>query len=169
MSRRENHYKLTDPFCLFWLYFAGGETELTERWQSAALRPAGVWQGQAFENLCFSHILQIKKALGISGVITSVSVWSKRPEDPEGTQTDLLLFRNDRVVNLCEIRYSENEFAVDLAYYQEVLCRQELLLKDISPKYAVHSTLITPFGLRRNEYAGAFLKGISLDDLFERP
>ena len=61
--------------------------------------------------------------------MTSVSAWSKCSEDQEGIQTDLLLFRNDRVVNLCEIRYSENEFAVDLEYYQEVLCRQELLLK----------------------------------------
>ena len=33
MSRREQHYKLTDPFCLFWLFFAGRQTEFTELWQ----------------------------------------------------------------------------------------------------------------------------------------
>ena len=101
--------------------------------------------------------------------MTSVSAWSKCSEDQEGIQTDLLLFRNDRVVNLCEIMVCADEFAVDLSYYREVLARQERLLDGLSSKYAVHSTLITPFGLKRNEYAGAFLKAVSLDDLFERP
>ena len=162
---------MTDPFCLFWLHFLGEKTELTEDYwqQRVTSQSVVVWRGYAFENLCFNHIPQIKRALGISGVITSVSAWSKRSEDQEGTRTVLLLFRNDRVVNLCEIRVCANEFAVDLPYYMEVLAKQERLLDGISPKYAVHSTLITPFGLKLNEYAGAFQKVVSLDDLFERP
>lgn len=171
MSKRKVHYKLTDPFCLFWLHFLGEKTELTEDYwqQRVTSQSVVVWRGYAFENLCFNHIPQIKRALGISGVITSASAWSKRSEDQEGTQIDLLLFRNDNVVNMCELKYYGNEFTVDLQYYKKILYRQELLLKDISAKYAVHSTLITTFGLKRNEYAGAFLKVVLLDDLFERP
>jgi hypothetical protein len=44
-----------------------------------------------------------------------------------------------------------------------------MLLEEISPKQAVYSTLITTYGLKQNEYAGAFLKVITLDDLFEKP
>ena len=35
------------------------------------------WRGYAFEYVCFNHIKEIKKALGISGVISNVSAWSK--------------------------------------------------------------------------------------------
>ena len=36
----------------------------------------------------------------------------------------------------------------------------------VSPKMSVHSTLITVFGLKRNEYSSAFTNVITLDDLF---
>lgn len=36
----------------------------------------------------------VKKVLGISGVNTSSSAWSKRADDEEGTQIDLLTKRN---------------------------------------------------------------------------
>ncbi len=33
------------------------------------------WAGYAFESICFKHIAQIKKALGISAILTSESQW----------------------------------------------------------------------------------------------
>ena len=102
-------------------------------------------------------------------MITTVSAWSKRRDDQEGTQIDLLLFRNDNVVNMCELKFYGDDFAVDLNYYKKIHRRQEMLLEEISPKQAVYSTLITTYGLKQNEYAGAFLKVITLDDLFEKP
>ena len=170
MGKREAHYKLTDPFCLFYLHFVAEHTALADDYwqQRVTSQPVVIWRGYAFENLCFNHIPQIKRALGISGVITSASAWSKRRDDQEGTQIDLLLFRNDNVVNMCEIKYYGDDFAVDLSYYKRILHRQEMLLEEISPKFAVHSTLITTYGLKKNEYASAFLKVITLDDLFDR-
>ncbi|MBR2287639.1 MAG: AAA family ATPase [Clostridia bacterium] len=171
MSKRAVHYKLTDPFCLFWLRFVEDNLGFAEDYwqQRVTTQPVAVWRGYAFENLCFNHIPQIKRALGVSGVITTASAWSKRPDDQEGTQIDLLLFRNDNVVNMCELKFYGIDFAVDLEYYKKILHRQELLLGEISPKCAVHSTLITTYGLKKNEYASAFLKVITLDDLFEKP
>ena len=170
-SKREVHYKLTDPFCLFWLHFVEGNSGFAEDYwqQRVTSQPVAVWRGYAFENLCFNHIPQIKRALGISGVITTASAWSKRSDDQEGAQIDLLLSRNDNVVNMCELKYYGTDFTVDLNYYKKILHRQELLLKEISPKCSVHSTLITTYGLKRNEYSGVFLKVITLDDLFEKP
>ena len=43
-----------------------------------------MWRGFASENVCFNHIDQIKDALGISGVITTNSAWSKRDDDSNG-------------------------------------------------------------------------------------
>ena len=55
------------------------------------------WRGLAFENVCFNHIPQIKKALGISGVSTKEFAWSKRREEEEtGTQIDMVIERKDK-------------------------------------------------------------------------
>ena len=110
---------------------------------------------------------QIKKALGISGVITSHSAWSKRGDDTDGLQIDLLISRNDNVVNMCEIKYYSNKFTVDKEYYQVLLHRQGILSKEVSPKVSVHTTLITTFGLAYNEYSGIFSNVITMDDLFQ--
>ncbi|MBO4292466.1 MAG: ATP-binding protein, partial [Lachnospiraceae bacterium] len=125
-----------------------------------------IWRGFAFENVCFNHIDQIKDALGISGVITTNSAWSKRDDDGEGTQIDLLLCRNDNVVNMCEIKFYSEDFMVTKAYYKTLMHRQETLSKAVSRKMVVHNTLITTNGVVRNEYSGVFTNVITLDDLF---
>lgn len=51
-------------------------------------------------------------------------------------------------------------------YYRIMLRRQELLAGQLSRRKVVHSTLITTFGLKVNEYSGVFTNVITLDDLF---
>lgn len=125
-----------------------------------------IWRGFAFENVCFNHVEQIKRSLGISGVITEASAWSKKEDDTDGTQIDLLISRNDNVINMCEIKYYSGEFKVNRDYYLKLLKRQTILAENVSPKVAIHSTLITTFGLMQNEYSGAFSNVLVLDDLF---
>ena len=120
----------------------------------------------AFENVCFNHIEQIKNALGISGVITSESAWAKKADDEEGMQIDLLISRKDNAVNMCEIKFYSDDFSVSKEYYRTIQRRIELLQTKLSPKISVYSTLITTYGLKRNEYSGAFIKTINFDDLF---
>lgn len=167
-SKREEHYKLTDPFCLFYLHFMQSQTKTNERFwqQNVNAQPIVTWRGFAFENVCFNHVDQIKKALGISGIIASSSAWSKKGGDEEGTQIDLLLMRNDNVINMCEIKFTSEEFSVDKAYYRLLLARPDRIKEAVSPKMSVHSTLITVFGLKRNEYSSVFTNVITLDDLF---
>ena len=165
---RREHYKLVDPFCLFYLHFVKKNKKTNENFwqQNLSSQEIVSWRGYAFENVCFNHVLQIKKALGISGVITTHSAWSKRNDDVDGTQIDLLISRKDNVINMCEIKYYGDKFVVNKDYYQVLLHRQELLAQEISPKIAIHSTLITTFGLTYNEYSGVFANVISMDDLF---
>lgn len=51
--------------------------------------------------------------LGISGVQSDVCVWKG-----ERTQIDLLIYRRDQVINLCEIKYSQSEFEITKQYDQ---------------------------------------------------
>ena len=168
-SKKEEHYKLIDPFCLFYLRFVKDWNRENEKYwqQNVVSQPVSIWRGFAFENVCFNHIDQIKKALGIQGVNTTASAWSKRDDDKEGAQIDLLISRKDNVINMCEIKFYGGEFTVNKEYYQKLLRRQELLMEAVSPKVSIRSTLITTYGLEHNEYSGVFTNVILLDDLFE--
>ena len=93
-SKRNTHFRLVDPFCLFFLRFVGGKNEIDENfWRYNVTSPSvNSWRGFAFEGVCFRHIPQIKQALGISGVVTSQSSWSLKGDDNiDGTQIDMLI------------------------------------------------------------------------------
>ena len=169
MQKRQQHYRLTDPFCLFYLHFLEGkETGNPHFWQQNMRAQHVVsWRGIAFENVCFQHIEQIKKALGIAGVVTTASAWSKRADDQRGAQIDLVISRADNVLNMCEIKFYGGPFQVDKDYYLVLLGRQELLQQQISPRLSIRSTLITTYGLTRNAYSGAFTEVVTLEDLFQ--
>ena len=168
LSKREEHYKLVDPFCLFYLHFVQNQAKANEMFwqQNVTAQPVVTWRGFAFENVCFNHVDQIKGALGVSGVISSSSAWSKKGGDEEGLQIDLLIQRADNVVNMCEMKFTSEDFSVDKRYYRTLLSRMERVQEMVSPKTSIHSTLITTFGLKRNEYSGAFSSVVTMDDLF---
>lgn len=168
MSKRQEHYKLIDPFCIFYLRFVKDKQGMNEDFweQNVKSQPITVWRGIAFENLCFNHIKQIKSALGIPGVASKQSAWSKRADDTEGMQIDLLIDRNDNIVNMCELKFYGDDYTVNRDYYKKLLHRQELLSEMIPKRCAIHSTLITTFGLEYNDYSGVFTDVVTLEDLF---
>ena len=125
-----------------------------------------IWRGYAFENVCFKHIEQIKKTLGISGISTTQSAWTKMGDDYKGTQIDMIISRRDDIVNMCEMKYYGDEFTVDKDYDSVLRHRKNLLNEMIPKKSAVHSTLITTFGIKKNEYRWSFDNVITMDDLF---
>ncbi len=167
--KNDYHYKLTDPFCMFYLRFVNDHYSLTgDFWLSNIdSQPIVSWRGLAYENVCFNHIGQIKKALGISGVSTTQSAWSKKKDDEEGTQIDLLIERKDNITNMCEIKFYSGFFSVDSNYYRKLLERHELLLRQLNMKMSVHNTLITTYGLKQNKYSSICANTITMDDLFE--
>lgn len=168
-GKRESYYKLVDPFCLFYLKFMDGNTgKRGMNWVNLSDTQSVIsWRGLAFENVCFNHIPQIKASLGISGVSTSESLWSKRgDEDAEGTQIDLIINRRDNVVNMCEIKFYSDEFLVTKDYHFTLERRKRLLREHIPKKATIHNILITTFGVIKREFFGDFIQVITLDDLF---
>jgi len=166
-GKREDYYKLIDPFCLFYLKFM--KDRKRKNWIN--IENSGqlmAWKGYAFENVCWNHLKQIKDALKIGGVVTEESLWSKRGDDgTNGVQIDMIIDRRDHVVNMCEIKFYSDEFAVNKEYHL-ILERRKKMLREIIPaKSVVHSTLITTYGLKRNEYSGDFVSIIKIDDLFD--
>ena len=169
MSKKKEHYKLVDPFCIFYLHFVRNNEAMNEGFWSQNVKSQSIvsWRGIAFENLCFNHIKQIKAALGISGVSTDESLWSKRGNDEEeGTQVDLIIERKDNVVNMCEAKFYSDEFVADKECHFALVKRERLLREIVPKKVSIHNTLITTFGLKHVEYFGDFVNTITLDDLF---
>ena len=168
-SKRNTYFRLVDPFCLFFLRFVGGKNEIDENfWRYNVTSPSvNSWRGFAFEGVCFRHIPQIKQALGISGVVTSQSSWSLKGDDNiDGTQIDMLIDRNDNVVNMCEMKFYNEEFTVNKQYHSVLVHRQNVLSGMIARRKTIHSTLITTYGLTHNEYSGDFQQVITIDALF---
>ena len=67
---------------------------------------------------------------------------------------------------MCEMKFYNEEFSVSKSYHSILMHRQNSLAEHISKKKAIHSTLITTYGLKYNEYSGDFQQVVTLDDLF---
>ena len=168
-ERKTLRYKLTDSYCMFFLRFLDKNTKPdAQYWQKNNNSPRlNSWRGYAFEELCFSHIPQIKRKLGIAGVSTTESSWIVYSENQKAqAQMDLLIDRSDNVINLCEIKYYGKPFATDKSYDQELRERLQTLIDTVPRKKTVHLTLIASYGLKQNTFSGQIQSVVTLDDLF---
>ncbi len=163
-SKKEEYYKLVDPFCLFYLSFVSQNQNNESYWTSNLISPKlNIWRGYAFENVCFNHVDQIKFKLGISGVITRTSAFYNKED---GYQIDLMIIRNDNVINLCEVKFLSTPFVVDKEYFLKINGRVNALLPKINKKQSIKNTFISTYGLKKNEYSSVFMDSILIDDLF---
>lgn len=169
-GKKIEHYKVIDPFCNFYLKFIDGYSNLSEDfWLSNFSNQTVVtWRGLAFENICFYHIAIIKKALEIAGVSSEQSAWFKSNSgDSDGLQIDMIIKRNDNIINMCEIKFYSSELTIDKQMDKQIRYRLSQLENEIKKKYSIRSVLITTYGLKNSEYNGIFSNVITLDDLFE--
>lgn len=162
-KEKNSRYRLTDNFCLFYLYFLYKKnTNDGEFWQHNQNSPsANSWRGFTFENVCFDHIRQIKFALGISGVHTETYSWKGNE-----SQIDLLIDRDDRLINICECKFSSREYAIDKSYDEKLRDRQGAFIDETNTKKSTIMTFVTTYGLKQNEYSGRIQSVITSDDLF---
>jgi hypothetical protein len=125
------------------------------------------WRGVAFEQVCFSHVSKIKKALGVEGVSSTESPWIVRgDEDKTGAQIDMLIIRDDRVVNLCEMKFLSREYEPKADDELTLRGRIATLQESLSCKQTIHATLVTTVGLKHNAHSGIFQQVVTLDSLF---
>lgn len=125
------------------------------------------WRGFAFERIGLAHVDQIKKALGIAGVRTEVYSWKcSASAELRGAQIDLLLVRADGIVNVCEMKYSKNEYVIEKAENERIANRVEAFRRVVGDRRILHVTLVTANGLAHNVYRNNVQAELTLDDLF---
>jgi hypothetical protein len=161
------YYQLVDFYTLFYLKHVRGVLLPKPRyWQNLSRKGEwSAWNGLAFERVCAAHIEQIKARLGILGVNTEVSGWRSKNADP-GAQIDMVLKRDDRVIDLCEMKFTEKPFSIGAAYDQELLYKRETFREETRIKDALHVVMVSASGLTEGSYRGTVQSLVTLDDLF---
>jgi Predicted ATPase (AAA+ superfamily) len=166
-------FQLTDFYSLFYTHFVKGK-DITDInfWSNAINTPVrNSWAGYSFEILCISHIEQIRRKLGIGGVITYTFSWlNKNNEDDKNSdnvQIDLILDRADNVINICEMKFSRKEYLITKDYDQKMQNKVWTFAEESKTEKAIHLTMITTKGVKRNAYWNNLQSEVTLSDLFE--
>ena len=178
MKKQQSRYQLADYYTMFYFRFLKGKKKSDENyWSNALDLPSRrSWAGLTFEQLCMDHIPQIKRRLGISSVLSEQSIWNSRQSgessdaedlwDRNGAQIDLIIDRRDRVINLCEIKFSVNQLEIDQDYDMKLRNKIEAFRRATSTTKALQLTLITTYGLKTGKYTSLVGSQVYLSDLF---
>jgi hypothetical protein len=171
VNKSKKTYAIADYYTLFYLKFIenAGRYE-PGQWTNRLTDPSVVsWSGLAFEQICWDHVKNIKKALGITGVYSETSIWSQKGDsETSGAQIDLIIDRKDRVINLFEIKFSINALEITKAYDLNLRNKIGAFKTATKTNKAVFLVMLTTFGLVQNEYARSIVqKDLTMDVLFD--
>ena len=161
---KNNMFRLTDEYSLFYLKFIQQNKFAGQgAWTSLSKTQSyTTWCGYAFENICFKHTNEIKKALGIAAVFSNIHSWHNAK-----AQIDMLIDREDNCINICEIKYSKSEFEINKSYDAKLRTKIDAYQADFKTKKNIFVTFITSKGVKENMYKiSSVHNSIILDDLF---
>ena len=168
---RNSLYQLNDFYSLFYIKFIeNSKVSTKDYWINLFDSPKyRAWSGYAFEQVCLYHVEEIKKALGISGIQTSISSWRSHKSENK-SQIDLVIDRRDQVINICEIKYSINPFTISKKYVEELRNKIGNFKSETKTKKSIFLTLITTYGTEKNKYYGGLVQNeVIMEDLFTNP
>jgi len=157
-------YRLSDEYSKFYLKFIDSNKNGGEgTWQRLSTSQSYVsWSGFVFETLCLKHIYQIKKSLRIDAIYSTSSSWFN-----ENAQVDLLIDRDDNVMNLCEIKFYNAPYTIDKRYYLNLKNKVSELKKDTNTRKNIFITMVTTYGVNENKYSKELVQNnLNMDTLF---
>ena len=158
-------YQLTDFYTLFYFTFIHNKQFYdADTWMHLMETPAyNTWCGLSFERLCLAHLPQIKRSLGIEGVSTQAMGFTSSK-----AQIDLVIIRGDKVVNLCEAKYTQRPFALTAATASSIRNKMEVLRDAIKKRVLIQPVMITANGLTPNKHSINLIhRQVTLHDLFQ--
>lgn len=171
-KKRQTTYQLIDPFVHFYYsIIANNQYHDEQYWSHSILSPAyHTWSGLAFEILCLNHIQQIKSALGISGIQTKVYSWRSSTQqlasNAKGAQIDLIIDRADNCINVCEMKFAMDKYAITKSYEESLRNKLYQFSQNIGARKTLRLTLITSYGVLPNQHSYIVQNELTMDDLF---
>lgn len=167
-------FKLTDFYTLFYIKYIEPNMDLYDEqwWQHhAASHSVETWQGLTFELLCLMHTRQIRQALNIGGVATEISAWFDKADKQKaqrGSQIDLIIERADRIIHLCEMKFSQGEYRITADYEEKLRNRMTLFREKTKNKHSLVHTFVTTFGVANGKLSSLVHSEVTLDGLFQK-
>lgn len=176
-KRRDHSYRVVDEFSLFYLKWiepiltSGLGIDELGYWQNMVNTPAvASWAGYAFENICLKHTSQIRRALGLEKIACKTGRWQylpKKDSAANGAQIDLLFDREDGVITICEIKYSNKPFVIDKDYGKQLIRKIEVFEQTVKARKPTFLAMITTMGLKANLWSEELVQNeVTLSDLF---
>ena len=165
---RENQhlYKVCDMFTMFYVKYCSKETSDNNYWTNISQTSAvSAWQGLAFERVCFLHINQIKRALGIEKIHTEHYSWRSTTTEPK-SQIDLAIERADRMINICEIKFCDIPYTITKDEDMKLRLRLANFKIETASKSGLLLTFIAPYGITGGKYSGQVKDVVTLEELF---
>jgi AAA+ ATPase superfamily predicted ATPase len=163
---RESLYRLTDEYSLFYLrYIEPNLGQGTGTWARLSQKQTyKSWAGFAFESICLKHTQQIKKELGIEKVYSIHSNWCN-----DKAQIDLLIDRDDRIINLCEMKFHNAPFVINKKEYNNIRNKLFQFRNSTKTRKNVFVVMITTYGIEENSYSLELItNSLTMDCLFQK-
>lgn len=174
---RDSVLKITDEYTLFFMEWIDpikrrGAISNPDYWLNASTQQKyKTWTGYAYEAVCEKHIQQIIRKLGIANVAGEIGKWHFFPavgSKKTGAQIDLVIDRFDDCINICEIKFSRNEYVIDKKYARNLLNKINVFEEKTGTKKQIFLTLITTMGLKKNLYTEDLVHSeVVMNDLFD--
>lgn len=176
-AKKGVYYRMTDEYSLFYFkWIEPIKNTLIEKamrkgyWSSIKATPSwSSWAGYAFEGICLKHAGQLSMALELSPLALP-HTWRyvpKKGEECEGAQIDLLFDRNDNVITLCEIKYTQNPFVFDKKALEKLLHAVYIFKEKTKTSKNIFVALISAQGIKKTLYSDELVHHVvTLADLF---
>ena len=156
-------YRIYDEFCLFHFQFMipFKGSKWTQIFQKQEYKS---WCGYAFETICLKHYKEVKKGLKCDQIESKNYGWHNHK-----AQVDLVIDRNDDVVNLCEIKFYNDEYSIDADYLDSLRNKENQFRVATKTKKGIYTTMITTWGVKTNQYSKAIVSNnLTMHCLFEQ-
>ncbi|MCR4873787.1 MAG: ATP-binding protein, partial [Bacteroidales bacterium] len=72
----------------------------------------------------------------------------------------------DRTINIGEIKFSVDEFAIDKDYEERLRKKLQVFREATHTRKALQLVMITTYGIRQNAHSGIVQTQVKMDDLF---
>lgn len=161
-NTKSTFYRIYDEFCLFHLQFIVPfkGSKWTQLFQKQEYK---TWCGYAFETICLKHAEQVKKALKCDQIQSKNYSWRNTK-----AQVDLVIDRDDDVVNLCEIKFYNSEFSLDADYLAKLRNKETQFREATKTRKGIYTVMLTTWGLQKNQYSTAIVSSdLTMHCLFE--
>ena len=176
-KKRGVYYRLIDEYTLFYLDWIEPvrstlQKESLEAGYWATQQKSAswhAWAGYAFESICYKHISSIRKKLKIDPTAIA-NGWRFVPtakSEENGAQIDLLFDREDDTITLCEIKYTDEPFAIDKSYAANLKRKIDVFREKTRTKKQIFFTMISANDIKKTIYSEDMIHGVvTLEDFF---